>query len=746
MNLKDKLRSVGDHGTGLFEDHLFDFSKLRSVVKDLVQLSLLAYLENPKVGTDQDPVMVVVYSLFLKKRVTHHYQCPASSYSECFDKSFDVASNVLRVYGRGYLLVFPDSEKYLSERELVHSLFHWTMLALEDKWVPELKNRLLTSFSRAEGQPEPEYRTPHHRTLVFLGTFGKIAYRDVSRSGRDGLLWRNTVLHGLKKAMPTVSENFIYNALKDHGALLSQESDSTPEFLRVVEEVSDIIFKDVRYTPPTFGHKVSQNACVCRTKQEGGSFYELVNRTPLRRISDGWHGILIAMSYCPRRGVVEVRTNQYDAPLLDRNLLATGETQWKVEIIREPLKVRTITKGEHQRNGAWSDIQQQLWTSLQRFDCFQLTRGVPVQDAIRWLGPLENPLHDWHWVSGDYKAATDSIHGDVMEASIHGIKDPLLLNLLVENLSRGRIEYEDICNRLRVPVIDPVIQQRGQLMGSIFSFPLLCVINLCTWLMTSLRFYRHVYTPDSRNLEELIRDAPVLINGDDILFRSPSRRFTDVWEYYASCAGFRLSVGKTYYSKKFAIVNSTYYSEYSQSVIPYVNMGILYGKKKGDGDSRLAPTSVREKMASLPGYFRDLWKHFDDRDSVLRNRIAEFAFRCRRDVRWSGWSREILGLVDLDKRHNYLDYLRDYYKLHCNGPESGKTPSALRTLFWSDRKEIDTSVLYRKSSYKSKAPPLAQRVSLMIKEYWSERVQGETDLWWARSVAHLYKGRLIPRG
>ena len=113
-----------------------------------------------------------------------------------------------------------------------------------------------------------------------------------------------------------------------------------------------------------------------------------------------------------------------------------------------------------------------------------MTGGADVSESIRFLRPLRTETKSAHWVSGDYKAATDSIFRDVMVSALHGIKDPMLANLLVDNLSNGEIHYKDICTRLRIKQVKSCIQRRGQLMGSIFSFPILCVINLATYIAT----------------------------------------------------------------------------------------------------------------------------------------------------------------------------------------------------------------------------------------------------------------------
>lgn len=756
----------------LVSDPLFNFGELRDRVEDTVKLLLSAYfisdtVEYPNgIGTDDDPVLVEVL-LAHSEKVSYKFRQPAGAYYAEFNSVFHIACQILAVYGRAYLLVFPSQEKYLSRSEIFVSLVHWTLLACEDNWVQEVKNRLLTAFSRSEKQPEPDFKTCHHRTKIFLGKFGSYAVRDMHGGGRARRIWRNTVLHGVKKGMPSVSSKFIEKALKKHGALLAQEGGSHEEFNELVSKCSDIIFRDVQLEPPKLGHKVSHNACYENTRSNGGAFDELSAWSPSKALSrTTW---LVLMDYRPKWSVFEVRTNQFESNVTDRTLTTRGSTLWNVEVIREPLKVRCITAGEQYRNAAWSDVQKSLWRSLQRFKCFCLTGGEDVRHAILNMPQILSRTTSSHWCSGDYQAATDSIYGDVMESALSGIKDPLLVNLLMDNLSNGEIHYEGICNRLGIEVVPAVEQKRGQLMGSIFSFPILCVINLATYLATAFRFQKNIFGLGKVTLEDAIKNAPVLINGDDILFESPSRRFTEVWEYNSKCAGFNLSVGKTYYSKNFALVNSTYFQISSMECIPYVNMGILYGKKKGDGDSRIGPVSMREKMASLPGYFHDLFKWFkrsgrsavidangelrqgsvDDAirtDRAIAKRLEVWAWNARTDVRWSKWSKEILGLNFTGTSQNWEKYLTEIELISGKVDNSyvNTRSSHQDSLIWSHPGEIDTSILYRRAKVQSqKSPSSCRLLSRIVQDYWAIKEQDEIDCIWLSTITPNYRHVLL---
>jgi len=139
-------------------------------------------------------------------------------------------------------------------------------------------------------------------------------------------------------------------------------------------------------------------------------------------------------------------------------------------------------------------------------------------------------------------------------------------------------------------------QTEGQLMGSIISFPFLCIANaaLCrlSLELSSKKVYRvtnNVQTPGAL--------APLLINGDDCLLTGdPSLR--PIWEFKCKFAGLESSVGKTYFSNNFCTINSVIFEKDKRSGIwytrKYVNMGLVLGRSK-DGQNKV----TLNKLGSL---------------------------------------------------------------------------------------------------------------------------------------------------
>jgi hypothetical protein len=256
-----------------------------------------------------------------------------------------------------------------------------------------------------------------------------------------------------------------------------------------------------------------------------------------------------------------------------------------VKAIFEPLKVRLITAGDIWSNGLWGGLQKLLWRRLQKFPQFILTgksvESQDVQNVLKKSWPGFNK-----WVSGDYSAATDNMHMDVTHAMIGSIAgdvetyEVLRRGLTSNVVSYGAIELEE----QEVP--EPFVMKRGQLMGCVFSFILLCVANIA--------MYR--WSLEERDVQDFgvrnnirIEDLPVLVNGDDILFKADTD-LIKIWEKKIAEVGFEKSVGKNYVSQDFCVINSCLFDVRDEdrlpNKIPYFNMGWVTGVSKGGGTKK----------------------------------------------------------------------------------------------------------------------------------------------------------------
>jgi len=166
-------------------------------------------------------------------------------------------------------------------------------------------------------------------------------------------------------------------------------------------------------------------------------------------------------------------------------------------------------------------------------------RGDPTKEKLRKAG-FKRGLGVL--VSGDYASATDNLSIEVAEAILRTIFDastviPSSVQAHAMAILRPRLfrVFGD-----DIEVFCPTI---GQMMGSFLSFPLLCLQN----------FLAFTWARESFGMKEL----PLMINGDDILFQSPSSDFTSHWMNIVKGIGLEVERTKTSIAEEFGTLNST---------------------------------------------------------------------------------------------------------------------------------------------------------------------------------------------
>jgi len=291
-----------------------------------------------------------------------------------------------------------------------------------------------------------------------------------------------------------------------------------------------------------------------------------------------------------------------------------------VSAVLEPLKVRLITKSESFETYLTRFLQKDLWSLVSSLPQFVLTsrplsqvdfydmldceKNAFLPDGKSLYGRFkeDNDGKEPQWVSGDYKSATDLLNLNLTKFIFETYLEHLNLSPLERSNARRNL-YEqmilypkrysgDLYSYLleKYDPSDPMVseldeskvfirQKTGQLMGSILSFPILCLANLlCYW--NALCVYLNDYTVPLSLL-------PVRINGDDILFRCcPS--FYSIWkgEHGIGLANFKLSIGKNYIHDSVFTINSECWvfsllnGKPNFRPITYTNVGLLMGQSK----------------------------------------------------------------------------------------------------------------------------------------------------------------------
>lgn len=224
-----------------------------------------------------------------------------------------------------------------------------------------------------------------------------------------------------------------------------------------------------------------------------------------------------------------------------------------------------------------------MYDHLSRFSW--LLRGDANVNRFRDFVRVDGEL----FVSGDYVSATDNLNSHIQKE---------ILRLLLQNCNH-------VPNSIRILAMQSMSQElslddgvspprierlrSGQMMGSLLSFPLLCIVNYMAFRYST------------RDLS-----IPVKVNGDDIVFRAKPD-VIDRWKKNISASGLELSAGKTMVDKSIFTLNSTlFYAKYSKvHLLPFIRSKALFGTE--DGVNSL-PGRYQSFYVGAPGPSRDYWR------------------------------------------------------------------------------------------------------------------------------------------
>ena len=306
--------------------------------------------------------------------------------------------------------------------------------------------------------------------------------------------------------------------------------------------------------------------------------------------------------------------------LIDRRIGRLQIPFAELHSLAEPCKIRTISKGQDHLYSALSIIQKMMFDGLSRFKQFLCWRPV---DSCILSSVLHDPLTGEFFVSGDYKAATNNINPELTRFTMNLIARATdmpddLVDLCHKALTDhevcfgGPFSYDGSRKGWRMPGFCSAEQKWGQLMGSPISFPILCLINFAA---ISVAIHEPVYVLGRRvcTIPRSVRDERIIVNGDDCVFVANERERLR-WERCTAACGLELSVGKTYYSPEWLIINSTMYTLRINKPIPcvsslqcvdsvaddhrcrfnpigFLNLSLMFGLKRAGSDD-YDPTDV----------------------------------------------------------------------------------------------------------------------------------------------------------
>jgi len=311
----------------------------------------------------------------------------------------------------------------------------------------------------------------------------------------------------------------------------------------------------------------------------------------------------------PTGDVIEYRNSQFEwdssvtvLQRLEEARLTGKPCQAKIQGLLEPMKVRTISKGESALYYFCKPIQKAMHTAMRDMSCFRLIGRPFCPTDLYDLKEKAEPGDEWFSI--DYSNATDGLSYDYSGRILR-----YLTSDLPESMRRAadlvlgphELHYPTGCGRVWVRGI----QANGQLMGSILSFPILCLANLGLYLRVNQERQQ-----DWTN-EEILNH--VLVNGDDMLYTAP----VELWQVHTdlgSKLGLENSIGKSYHHKVYSNINSTschfnldaerrdgypYRQGSTPWLIPFLNTGLFMGQSKVmgevDGECKVRQAIIAEK-------------------------------------------------------------------------------------------------------------------------------------------------------
>lgn len=361
-------------------------------------------------------------------------------------------------------------------------------------------------------------------------------------------------------------------------------------------------------------HMPSKSACFSRTRGSGGQQMSLrllsglptYDKEDYPNLSDPVE--LYSMVYRPwvysRQGVLSnFQQSQYcDYGHLEwqelakavRKLDLTKPLNCTIQAVLEPNKVRVISKGEALPYYSCKPLQKVMHSALKSWDPFRLIGRPLCPTDIMDLQENASPTDKWFSV--DYSAATDGLSwkysGQIFRFLIADLpkhqQDVALSVLGPHSLyypvkgGRGDIELRGV-------------QQNGQLMGSILSFPILCMANLGVYCLANHERMK------SWSVDEVLRH--VLINGDDMVYAAPE----EIWKAHVDIGrkvGLEMSVGKAYIHAEYLNVNSTsVHCNLRRMDTPYqvgyLNSGLFFGQHKVQGRTETRSDVAQAHMTGV---------------------------------------------------------------------------------------------------------------------------------------------------
>lgn len=299
-------------------------------------------------------------------------------------------------------------------------------------------------------------------------------------------------------------------------------------------------------------------------REKVDTYFRITGRWPQRIRGSGSFCLdphdLIAYSYSIKEGDWDEHESDFSfrAHLVFPSTPPLDPPRVRVSVVPESQKGRTITVGEG-KSRCLKPFQDALLKVVSEIPEISLSRGrlpeewsdqfdddsLPleavartplgqlsrIQETLRRISLFRTDSNGRTYLSADYSSATDNFMIEVTQTLLEGI-----LKHIDHQATRDWARWECSPSRIRYPWGERV-QCRGQLMGSILSFPLLCLTNYTLCLLSG-------FDPGS-----------FAVNGDDLVACVSPAQLSS-WTLLSREIGLDPSPGKTFVTSAFLTLNS----------------------------------------------------------------------------------------------------------------------------------------------------------------------------------------------
>nr|UYL95451.1 MAG: RNA-dependent RNA polymerase [Huanggang Botou tick virus 1] len=407
-----------------------------------------------------------------------------------------------------------------------------------------------------------------------------------------------------------------------HESSVQRPDNVKPEYLGFVRQCAKRFFKkgwDSSYVSSATSSVVSSNACFTRIRKTFG---------PLRDYKSQAEYLSYVMG--------------------DRDFDPVPRARFSEVLSAGKVRPLTITSSNYE---VLRPLHKTLYNYISR--CPWLLRGSPTPESFGFLE------ESGHFVSVDFESATDNLSVNCAEAilgvalcqsrSIPSSVRSFALSSLRPTISYG---YDISCDGSVFNLTDRTVElSMGQMMGSLLSFPLLCLQT----------FFFYLWSAGYTNLSgrELRAFAGCSVNGDDLVFKTenPSLFFDAASE---TCSV--INKKKTGVSPRFFNINSTLfrYKAGKCRSVPFLR------PKQFDIDT---PVSLGQKV-------REATRWLSPKSSLARLSFEFLMTRAAKVVKASGWSFFKCGFSG-QKQESWLKrkgFIRREASLFLNNPNETPVP------------------------------------------------------------------------